>query len=183
MSSILIDARGEPVEDRWLAARDGDAAPAAAAAGASGLLLPLAAYLERPPSPLLGVLLAPDDDPARLGDRLHALPLVAIDFPKFADGRGYSQAALLRRAGYRGELRATGDVLIDQLRMLARVGFSSFALRADQKLADARAALARFADPYQGAADLPLPAFRRHPRPAATDRFTPRASLHVELLR
>ena len=167
MSVQLIDARGEPVAERWQPA-------GAAATGATGRLLPLDGYLAHPPSPSLGVQLAPDDDPARLAGRLHALPLVAIDFPLFADGRGYSLAALLRRAGYRAELRATGEVLIDQLRMLARVGFSSFALRADQKLADARAALARFADPYQAAADLPLPAFRRQPRPAATDHFTSR---------
>jgi uncharacterized protein (DUF934 family) len=54
--------------------------------------------------------------------------------------------------------------------MLKRVGFTRFALRADQKLADARAALARYSDSYQGAADAALPAFRRHARPAQEPR-------------
>ena len=73
------------------------------------------------------------DDPAALVPHLDAVPLVAIDFPVFNDGRGYSTAAVLRsRYRYRGDLRAIGDVLIDQLFFLRRVGFTSFPLRADQ---------------------------------------------------
>ena len=79
-----------------------------------------------------------------------------------ADGRGYSIAALLRtRLNYRGELRATGEVLVDQVFMLRRVGFDSFALRADQAEADARTALRRYSAVYQAAADVAVPAFKR----------------------
>ncbi len=79
---------------------------------------------------------------------LEAVPLVEITIPRFTDGRAYSIARQLReRYGYLGELRATGDVLVDQLALLARVGFDSFQLREDQSLDHARAALSsRLAD-------------------------------------
>lgn len=96
------------------------------------------------PHPDCGVLLQPDDDFEPLVPDLPRLRLVAVNFPVFTDGRGYSTARLLReRHGYRGELRAVGDVLRDQLYFLRRCGFDAFALRADQ---DAEAALRAFAD-------------------------------------
>jgi uncharacterized protein (DUF934 family) len=110
----------------------------------------------------LGVWLKPEDDPQELAADLDAIALVAVHFPKFADGRGYSTAFLVRqRLGYRGELRAFGDVGRDQLYYLARVGFDSFRL-ADHR--DAAGALASFNDftvRYQGSVDQPLPLFRR----------------------
>jgi uncharacterized protein (DUF934 family) len=113
------------------------------------------------------VWLAPADDPAALAPWIDRLRVVAVDFPKFTDGRGYSIAFLLRtRLGYRGELRAIGDVLPDQLAYMKRVGFDAFALRADRKAGHALAALAAFSEAYQGSVDQPLPAFRRHHRPA-----------------
>ena len=76
--------------------------------------------------------LANTEDVLRLGARLDGVHLVVLDFPKFTDGRAYSQARLLReRLGYRGELRATGAVLLDQLPFLLRCGFDSFV--SDQK--------------------------------------------------
>jgi uncharacterized protein (DUF934 family) len=88
--------------------------------------------------------------------------LVAVHFPKFTDGRGYSTARLLHeRLGWQGELRAMGDVLRDQLFLMARCGFDSFALRDDQ---DPQAALSAFRDfsvRYQSATDEPQPLFRR----------------------
>lgn len=115
------------------------------------------------------VRLAPTDDPAALVPHLAALDLVAIEFPVFTDGRGYSFAALLRRRhGFAGELRAVGDVLIDQIFALKRVGFSTFAVRADQDRDRAVRALSTFSDAYQGATDVALPAFRRHARPPAS---------------
>lgn len=115
----------------------------------------------------VGVWLAPTDDPSQLLPWLDRLSLIAIEFPKLVDGRGYSLAALLRtRHGYRGELRAVGEVAIDQLCFLHRVGFNSFALRADQDVATAAASLKTYSDAYQGAAIEPLPAYRRHRRPA-----------------
>jgi uncharacterized protein (DUF934 family) len=110
----------------------------------------------------LGVWLKPDDDPRDLSADLEVLDLVAVQFPKFTDGRGYSTAYLLRRRfGYRGELRAFGDVGRDQLFYLARVGFDSFRF-ADPR--DAESALASFNDftvRYQGSVDDPMPLFRR----------------------
>lgn len=117
----------------------------------------------------IGVWLAPADEPGQLAPHVDTLPLIAVDFPNFKDGRGFSTATLLRsRYGFRGDLRAIGDVLVDQLFYLRRVGFSSFALRADQDPAAAVAALRAFSDVYQGSADQPLPYFRRHPAGAHT---------------
>lgn len=132
------------------------------------VLLPLALYLAQSQPAAHGLWLAGTDDPAALVPLLHTVPLIAIDFPVFNDGRGYSTAAVLRsRYYYRGDLRAIGDVLIDQLFLMRRVGFSSFMLRADQDRDRAVQALRTFSDAYQGAADNRLPAFRRHARPDA----------------
>jgi uncharacterized protein (DUF934 family) len=96
---------------------------------------------------------------------LNALPVIAIHFPRFVDGRGFSLATLLRtRYGYKHELRAIGDVLRDQLYFMKRCGFDAFALRADRSAEDALASLRDFSEPYQGAVDNPLPVWRRHPR-------------------
>lgn len=93
---------------------------------------------------------------------LEQAPLIAIEFPSFTDGRGYSNARLLRdRFGYRGELRAVGDVLRDQLFYMARVGIDSFALKAGKDIEGALAAFADFSVTYQASADEPRPLFRR----------------------
>lgn len=111
-------------------------------------------------------VLEPGDDPAalvaRTGGRIDALPLIAVRFPAFTDGRGYSIARLLReRHRYRGELRAMGDIGRDQLHYLARCGFDSFELREGEDPGAAQAALAEFSEAYQAAADEPVPLFRR----------------------
>lgn len=93
---------------------------------------------------------------------LNRFPVIAVNFPKFTDGRGYSIAHLLRsRYGYRRELRAIGDVLRDQLFYMKRCGFDSFQLRANKDIDAALASLSDFSEAYQGAADQPLPLFRR----------------------
>src|SRR5699024_2653247 len=85
-----------------------------------------------------------------LAAELASAPLIAIDFPVFTDGRGYSTARLLReRYGYQGEMRAVGDVLIDQLFYLSRCGFDAFSLREDQSIDDALRALKTFSRSYQ----------------------------------
>ena len=135
------------------------------------VLVPLAHWKahrdELAPRGEVGVWLAPADEPREIAGDLAALALVAVQFPKVGDGRGYSTAALLRtRYGYRGELRAFGDIGRDQLFQLARVGFDAFRL-ADHH--DPHAALASFGDfsvKYQGSVDEPVPLFRR--RAAAT---------------
>ncbi len=93
---------------------------------------------------------------------LEQAPLIAIEFPSFTDGRGYSSARLLRdRFGYRGELRAVGDVLRDQLFYMARCGIDSFAVKAGKDIEGALAAFDDFSVTYQAAADEPRPLFRR----------------------
>ncbi|MCJ8239169.1 DUF934 domain-containing protein [Peteryoungia algae] len=90
----------------------------------------------------LGVLLAPADDVRKLEPYLDRIALIAVAFPAFSDGRGFSHATLLRdRLGYTGELRAVGDVLIDQVPLMLRTGFDSFAVTnpvAQRRLAENR---------------------------------------------
>jgi uncharacterized protein (DUF934 family) len=109
----------------------------------------------------IGVVLHSDELPEQI-QHLDRLPLIAIDFPKFGDGRGYTSARLLRqRFGYKGELRAVGDVLRDQLFYMARCGIDSFALKPGKDIEGALAAFDDFSVAYQAAADDPRPLFRR----------------------
>ncbi len=116
----------------------------------------------------LGVRLSSDQSPEALGADVHHFALIELEFPKFKDGRGYSWARLLRqRLGYKGEVRATGDVLRDQWLFMSRVGIDSFEVRAGTRIEDFRAAMAEQTFFYQPASDgvrsvLDL----RHSRPA-----------------
>lgn len=93
---------------------------------------------------------------------LDGVQRVDLHFPKFADGRAFTQAALLRRRrGFDGEIRATGDVLIDQLVQMQRCGFSEAVLRADQDLAHGEKLLKHFNGFYQGDTVTPQPLFAR----------------------
>lgn len=157
----------ELVQDNWQrleVAADG-ALPEVPATG--DVIVPLALWQARREELLahpgrIGVWLDSHQGPEPVAQDLAGFALIAINFPKFTDGRGYSTARLLRhRYGYRGELRAIGDVQRDQVLYLARCGFDAFALKKGQ---DPRAALSAFADfseAYQNAVDLPLPLFRR----------------------
>jgi uncharacterized protein (DUF934 family) len=110
------------------------------------------------PQDLQTLVLANDADPRTL--TLDGVARIDLHFPSFTDGRAHSQAFLLRRRlGYRGEIRATGDVLVDQLPLLSRNGFDAAVLRADQDLAVAERQLARFKSHYQGDAVVPRPRF------------------------
>ena len=116
----------------------------------------------------VGVRLEPADDPGEIAADLRHLALVAVHFPKLADGRGHSTGVLLRRRyGYRGELRAVGDVLRDQLFQLARSGFDSFQLREGADAHAALPSLASFSVAYQACADGRAPRFRLAPDVAA----------------
>jgi uncharacterized protein (DUF934 family) len=92
---------------------------------------------------------------------LDGVTRIELSLPKFTDGRAYSQARLLRRRGFTGDIRATGDVLVDQLAQMQRCGFSSAVLRADQSMDTARRVLALSLPAYQGDAGQPLPHFAR----------------------
>lgn len=112
----------------------------------------------------LGLQLPNDADVAALRDDLPRLALLVLDFPKWTDGRAYSQARTLRaRLGWRGELRAAGQVLVDMLPLLQRTGFDAVQLRHDQRLDSAERALRFFAGHYQGDVVEPRPLFRREP--------------------
>lgn len=120
------------------------------------------------------VLLQPADDPLKLADTLGAIALIAVDFPRIGDGRGYSHAVLLReRLGYVGPLRAVGAVTADQIYALKRVGFTSFGLRADQAADPALNAAHTFSVPYQSERDKPG---------AILDRANANFEAHVRLL-
>ena len=99
------------------------------------------------------VRLEPGDDARDLLPYLDRLQLVEVNFPTFGDGRGYSSARILREAGYTGELRAVGEVLVDQIAYMRRCGFDSFAPEHPLDPADAEAAWNRYADVYQPTTD------------------------------
>ena len=114
----------------------------------------------------VGVQLANDQDVEPLADDLPLLALVALHFPKWVDGRAYSQARLLRRRyRFTGELRATGEVLVDMLPLLERTGFDAVTLRADQSIEAAERARRFFPGHYQGDVQERRPLFGR---PAGT---------------
>lgn len=134
------------------------------------LILPLPAWLQRQDAATLegrrfsldGICLGPDDEVEAIRAYLPILPLIAIEFPDFRDGRGYSQAYLLRtRLGWAGELRALGDVLRDQLSHMRQCGFDTFAVRADKSARDALKGLAGMSVLYGRSAIEPRPLFRR----------------------
>ena len=117
----------------------------------------------------LGVWLASSERPEELKGEMEKFNVIAVDFPKFADGRGYSIAYNLRaRLGYVGELRAIGDVLRDQLFYMQRVGFDAFAPRPDKNIHDALKGLTDFSETYQISVDQKLPLFRRVQRDGIT---------------
>ncbi|QGZ31546.1 DUF934 domain-containing protein [Stutzerimonas stutzeri] len=110
----------------------------------------------------LGVWLDADEVVEEIADDLEHFRVIALNFPAFTDGRHYSSARLLReRYGYKGEIRAIGDVLRDQLFYMRRCGFDAFAVRPDRDPYDALEGLKDFSVAYQSAADEPLPLFRR----------------------
>ncbi len=119
----------------------------------------------------LGLRLANDHEVESLEGTIDRLALITLEFPKWTDGRAYTQARLLRsRLRYAGELRATGEVLVDMLPLLQRTGFDSVVLRDDQSLDSAQRALRFFAGHYQGDAVEPRPLFRRTPGPEESVR-------------
>ena len=136
-------------EDRWTLLRE-----IAAALPETPVIVPLAFWLaadaETRARGDVGVWLTPADNPALLGTEATTLPLIAVDFPKFTDGRGYSIGRLVReRFGFKGELRAIGEVLRDQLYYLSQVGFDAFVLRDGKDAQDALQSLRDFSDGYQ----------------------------------
>ena len=164
-SARYVIRDGAVVADGWtLIAATDDAANAILPAGK--IIVPLNVWMSQQERLALrgpiGVWMDGSDDPSTLANSVHRLALIAVNFPKFTDGRGYSTATLLRsRYGFHGELRAIGDVLRDQLFYMRRAGFNAFAVRTDKDILDAVTAWQDFSVSYQGAADQPAPLFRR----------------------
>jgi uncharacterized protein (DUF934 family) len=110
----------------------------------------------------LGVWLDSNEEAEAIADDLEHFQVIALNFPVFSDGRSYSNARLLRdRYGYKGEVRAIGDVLRDQLFLMKRCGFDAYAIREDRNAEEALESLKDFSEVYQAATDQPQPLFRR----------------------
>jgi uncharacterized protein (DUF934 family) len=155
------------VNDDWNVLRLGaDDTPESVAVPAGRVIVPLKVWQAQRAALQaradLGVWLASTERAEDLQDDLAKFAVIAVDFPKFADGRGYSIAYHLRaRMDYRGELRAIGDVLRDQMFYMQRVGFDAFAPRADKDIHEALKGLSDFSLSYQASVDDKLPLFRR----------------------
>jgi len=106
--------------------------------------------------------LEPQDDLSVVTERIVSAARIEVNFPKFGDGRGFSLARLLReRHGYKGELRAVGEVARDHLYYMEQCGFDAFLLRDGEDVEEALAAFDDFSEAYQATAAQPLPLFRR----------------------
>jgi len=161
MSNRMILDR-KITDDHWRLIETGEAV-----AANGDIIVPLALWLDQRAqltarSGRSGVWLAPGDEPRLLAADTGILPLIALRFPQFADGRGYSSARLLRqRYGFAGELRAIGEVLRDQLFYLERVGFNAFAIKPGKSIEDALNGFGDFSDAYQASAMQPAPLYQR----------------------
>ena len=164
----------DPVHDRWRTV-SGEDGPLVTLTPAPHRLLTLAQWhavkTQWPAGMPVGVIYPNDADIEDLVEDLPRLALVALQFPKWVDGRAYSQARLLRvRYRYAGEVRATGEVLVDMLSLLKRTGFDTAHLRADQSLEAAERALRFFPGHYQGDTVEHRPLFARPGEEAYTYR-------------
>jgi len=155
--------------DTWqtLALAEGET-PETIALPAGDILFPVAVWQARKTEIIathkrIGLIIQPDERVEDIAGDLEYFIVIAVNFPKFVDGRGYSTASLLRqRYAYQGELRAVGDVLHDQLFFMRRVGFDSYALKDGKNIVHAlEAGFASFSDGYQGSTSQPQPYFRR----------------------
>jgi uncharacterized protein (DUF934 family) len=160
----------EVVADDWSVLRlEEDEAPDTVVVPEGKIIVPLATWLAQRDALAsradIGVWIGADERAETLKGELEKFAVIAVDFPKFTDGRGYSIAFNLRkRLGYKGELRAIGDVLRDQLFSMHRVGFDAYATRPDRDIHDALKGLTVFTETYQASVDQELPLFRRHER-------------------
>jgi uncharacterized protein (DUF934 family) len=124
---------------------------------------PVVAFADFAGSNATAVQINPGDDARALIPHLDRLTLVEVTFPAFRDGRGYSSARILREAGYKGELRAAGDVLVDQVNYMKRCGFDSFAPNVPLDMAVVAKLTSIFPNAYQSAADSAVPIWKlRH---------------------
>lgn len=162
----IITRDGSIRQDRWVLVPRPEESEALEVPRDQPALIPMDLWLEDPDRYRnehgLGIWLESHDEPERLEGLVNDLPVIAVNFPKFSDGRGYSIARLLReRLGYENELRAVGDVLLDQLQFMKRCGFDTYVLRPDKDINKAAQCLNFFSQAYQAATDTDVPLFRR----------------------
>ena len=157
----------DPHKDQWHAL-GGEDGPAACIDPRPNLLLSVEQWhafrAQWPAGMPVGVMLANDAEVKDIAADLPRLALVCLSFPTWVDGRAYSQAHTLRmRYRFQGEVRATGEALVDMVPLMARTGFDAVVLRADQSLDAAHRALSFFPGYYQGGVVDPLPLFAKPP--------------------
>lgn len=155
------------IDDGWVLIKDGSQLEDLLAYSGQDLIVPLAFWRENRTRILqrsgkTAVWLNSHEVPQMLGEDLHKLEVIALNFPIFSDGRSYTSARELRsNLGFKGEIRAIGDVLRDQLFYMSRCGFDAFLMRDDQNLENALSAFDDFTEAYQASVDRPIPLFRR----------------------
>lgn len=165
MATLIKDRR--IATDNWQRLEHGADGTPPALPERGELIVPLALWLERRADLLaragrLGVWLDSHEQPEAIAKDIGRFEAIAVNFPKFQDGRGFSIARLLReRYGYRGELRAIGHITRDHLYYMESCGFDAFELREGEDLGEALAAFDSFSEAYQASVTRPVPLFRR----------------------
>ena len=163
----LIDSKAQVLDNPWVLLAKDSTLEAVLAIEDSHLLVPAGLWLAHKQELLntgkkFAVWLDSDQPASLIANELDQLSIIALNFPLFMDGRAYSTAVILRKHfHYKGEIRAIGDVLRDQLFMMKRCGFTTFDLRDSVKLEDARTAFSDFTTNYQATVEIPEPLFRR----------------------
>ena len=164
---VLIKNRQVEQRDPWQQVPDDDAVPAEGDVIVGARRVLEGEVTSEGRNGRVGLLVNPEDELDVLAPALSQASLVAIAFPRYGDGRGYSKARLLReKHAFAGELRAVGEVLTDQLFFMARCGFDAFELVEGKDVDAALAAFDDFSVRYQGATDEPKPLYRRAARGA-----------------
>lgn len=165
MATLIKDRR--IAGDSWQRLERGADGSLPAVPGQGDFIVPLALWLERRAELVkrggrLGLWLDSHEAPEAVASDVQRFGLIAVNFPKFQDGRGFSIGRLLReRYGYKGELRAIGHITRDHLYYMAGCGFDAFELREGEDAEEALAAFDSFSEAYQASAIRPVPLFRR----------------------
>lgn len=165
MSKLIKD--GGLVADNWTLLKESTGPEVLEVVRGKNLIVPLNFWLENNSEIALfeggiGIWLDSHETPNMIGTNLNEIPVIALNFPSFTDGRSYTSARQLRNElSYQGELRAIGDILVDQMYYLSQCGFNAFNLRHDQDPERCLQALDDFSTNYQATVSQPTPLFRR----------------------
>ena len=158
---------GSLIEDEWICVEKDSDSAGVTETDAEQVLVHIKDWLSHKDAlnqsgKTIGVWLDSDDDPYELINDISELPLIAVNFPVFMDGRSFSTAAIIReRLSFQGELRAIGDVIRDQVFYMKKCGINSFEVRDGADPEEILMALGDFSDSYQSTVETPEPLFRR----------------------